>query len=122
MRSGRRTTCQRTKPLPSSSSSSFPPSSFLQQTAGVQHSTTGGGRGGRGGRALLTFPGGRRAQPVSGPRGGRTAPRAALLSSAPRGAAAAAPGPLPGPPAGHGAARPTERGQRHASIRNVKGI
>lgn len=38
-------TCQRTKPLPSSSSSSFPPSSFLQQTAGVQHSTTGGGVG-----------------------------------------------------------------------------
>lgn len=42
MRSGRRTTCQRMKPLPSSSSSSFPPSSFLQQTAGVQHSTTRG--------------------------------------------------------------------------------
>lgn len=39
MRSGRRTTCQRTKPLPSSSSSSFPPSSFLpwrpQSSAGV---------------------------------------------------------------------------------------
>lgn len=39
MRSGRRMTCQRTKPLPSSSSSSFPPSSFLpwrtQSSAGV---------------------------------------------------------------------------------------
>lgn len=47
MRSGRRMNCQRMKHLPSSSFSSFPPSSFLQHTAGVQHSTTRG-RGGTG--------------------------------------------------------------------------